>query len=102
RPHTRVAHHSFPTRRSSDLRSKENIRTQAAVLRPTPGSEVRKSIASSRGASASHDRSISVPLPRSASWIRGDLVTDRPPGRIARSEEHTSELQSRGHLVCRL
>src|SRR5690625_5910355 len=24
----------------------------------------------------------------------------RPPGR--RSEEHTSELQSRGHLVCRL
>src|SRR5690625_5687219 len=24
------------------------------------------------------------------------------PGRGARSEEHTSELQSRGHLVCRL
>src|SRR5207253_10661460 len=24
------------------------------------------------------------------------------PGRDARSEEHTSELQSRGHLVCRL
>src|SRR5690625_6639964 len=24
------------------------------------------------------------------------------PERIARSEEHTSELQSRGHLVCRL
>src|SRR5690625_6834747 len=24
------------------------------------------------------------------------------PGRSARSEEHTSELQSRGHLVCRL
>src|SRR5271166_3475964 len=24
------------------------------------------------------------------------------PGRWARSEEHTSELQSRGHLVCRL
>src|SRR5437870_9025405 len=23
-------------------------------------------------------------------------------GRVARSEEHTSELQSRGHLVCRL
>src|SRR5215510_9076764 len=30
---------------------------------------------------------------------------DRPVGRLARrprSEEHTSELQSRGHLVCRL
>src|SRR3712207_7117398 len=25
-----------------------------------------------------------------------------PPGRIARSEEHTSELQSRQYLVCRL
>src|SRR5690625_7125532 len=25
-----------------------------------------------------------------------------PPGCPARSEEHTSELQSRGHLVCRL
>src|SRR5690625_6594871 len=25
-----------------------------------------------------------------------------PVGAIARSEEHTSELQSRGHLVCRL
>src|SRR5690625_7153630 len=26
----------------------------------------------------------------------------RPARRTARSEEHTSELQSRGHLVCRL
>src|SRR5207253_7345635 len=25
-----------------------------------------------------------------------------PPAAVARSEEHTSELQSRGHLVCRL
>src|SRR5690625_5700019 len=25
-----------------------------------------------------------------------------PAGRMERSEEHTSELQSRGHLVCRL
>src|SRR2546422_7448113 len=27
---------------------------------------------------------------------------DHPPGKIGRSEEHTSELQSRLHLVCRL
>src|SRR5690625_6103894 len=40
---------------------------------------------------------------------QGDLVLrlprDRPPAggdRLVRSEEHTSELQSRGHLVCRL
>src|SRR5690625_5794793 len=31
---------------------------------------------------------------------RGEPGADRPRGR--RSEEHTSELQSRGHLVCRL
>src|SRR5690625_7040879 len=30
------------------------------------------------------------------------LVTLNDTGVISRSEEHTSELQSRGHLVCRL
>src|SRR5690625_7001660 len=35
-----------------------------------------------------------------ASWApaRGEMVTLT----VSRSEEHTSELQSRGHLVCRL
>src|SRR5690625_6677848 len=28
--------------------------------------------------------------------------SDEPSGKLERSEEHTSELQSRGHLVCRL
>src|SRR5437870_7998472 len=33
----------------------------------------------------------------------GRPVPHRPPaGQSRRSEEHTSELQSRGHLVCRL
>src|SRR5437660_8260919 len=35
------------------------------------------------------------------SWIEHDAVADHA-GRGRRSEEHTSELQSRGHLVCRL
>src|SRR5207253_6807344 len=46
-------------------------------------------------------------------WVRGAIVQGsdlRPPlgievkieGKDIRSEEHTSELQSRGHLVCRL
>src|SRR5690625_6155064 len=30
------------------------------------------------------------------------LVHNHPSGTTRRSEEHTSELQSRGHLVCRL
>src|SRR5690625_6847360 len=36
---------------------------------------------------------------RTKDWARADALRDRLQ---ARSEEHTSELQSRGHLVCRL
>src|SRR2546422_3080263 len=36
-------------------------------------------------------------------WRAGRLIArPAPPGTRARSEEHTSELQSRLHLVCRL
>src|SRR5207253_5912221 len=34
--------------------------------------------------------------------IRAPPVSTSAPAFFARSEEHTSELQSRGHLVCRL
>src|SRR2546422_5580492 len=37
-----------------------------------------------------------------SSGRRRTAVTLRAPARRARSEEHTSELQSRLHLVCRL
>src|SRR5258707_4733937 len=43
--------------------------------------------------------------PFAASWHEGGLVAlDMPLGQLidARSEEHTSELQSRQYLVCRL
>src|SRR5438876_10465171 len=53
--------HSFPTRRSSDLKS-ESLNANAGRAGPTR----------------------------------------RAPGVTARSEEHTSELQSPVHLVCRL
>src|SRR5690625_6572942 len=33
-------------------------------------------------------------------WRRGS-ITSEPRFHLVRSEEHTSELQSRGHLVCR-
>src|SRR5690625_3369095 len=32
----------------------------------------------------------------------GELALQKNKTKISRSEEHTSELQSRGHLVCRL
>src|SRR5690625_6557078 len=34
--------------------------------------------------------------------VDGTLIAWLPGGASTRSEEHTSELQSRGHLVCRL
>src|SRR2546429_2813462 len=40
--------------------------------------------------------------PRAASVVRLPAPRDRLSVRGARSEEHTSELQSRLHLVCRL
>src|SRR5258708_20402788 len=49
---------------------------------------------SGRGASASHRRR----LPRAPLQSRGE----RPRLGHSRSEEHTSELQSPDHLVCRL
>src|SRR5690625_6535188 len=36
--------------------------------------------------------------PQERAWLQNEMETPRRP----RSEEHTSELQSRGHLVCRL
>src|SRR5438874_11931562 len=62
--------HSFPTRRSSDLRSSRISRaTGGGWARPTSSSRCRPGSTSRRA---------------------------------ARSEEHTSELQSRRDLVCRL
>src|SRR5207244_12565183 len=83
--------HSLPTRRSSDLHHPRKRR-----LRPPPCERGRN-----------HRR-----LPhRSRRRVRGILReavrhrrrrTRRQTFRRARSEEHTSELQSPDHLVCRL
>src|SRR5690625_6910923 len=35
-------------------------------------------------------------------WLLPTGLIDRPLSHNIRSEEHTSELQSRGHIVCRL
>src|SRR5262245_62859281 len=70
--------HSFPTRRSSDLssRSAAPARWRSSLIRLTT-SGIRWGASSTPGASKM-----------------------RPSG--SRSEEHTSELQSLRHLVCRL
>src|SRR5439155_26470746 len=79
--------HPFPTRRSSDLRSRAD--PPPRISRRTHG--------------ASQPRVVLRPP-------GGGVGAGPPPGgrrttrgwEAPRSEEHTSELQSRGHLVCRL
>src|SRR5689334_24213421 len=73
--------HSFPTRRSSDLKK----RLGRAWPRQTRGTSSGRTSARA-GSPHSNCTSVSFQLSENAS----------------RSEEHTSELQSQFHLVCRL
>src|SRR5207253_11119740 len=78
--------HSFPTRRSSDL------------LATTPWCRTAPEPGATRGTTPSTTCAISG---RSGLCCATDQRAT-VPGVVSRSEEHTSELQSRGHLVCRL
>src|SRR5207253_9492716 len=85
--------HSFPTRRSSDLKlpmADEAFSTFTDGEANRPGSFTR---AASRS---------NASLVGSRSQIRFRHLSASACGVPLRSEEHTSELQSRGHLVCRL
>src|SRR5690606_41684846 len=89
-PASRAHHalHSFPTRRSSDLphltaRSAQRMDRDAQI-------RLRRLLLWRETTARSQDR------PRS--WILDNELT----ALLARSEEHTSELQSRENLVCRL
>src|SRR5439155_26259854 len=95
--HTYHDHHPFPTRRSSDL-----CEDGGAARSPPPferrrcrrhrRGEVRKG-----GAAPLRGNRMPRPPPQGSDAVRTAALRDLP-----RSEEHTSELQSRGHLVCRL
>src|SRR5690606_39463823 len=72
--------HSFPTRRSSDL-SRSNIQKQEIMMR-----KIRPSLSQAK---------------LHLHWYN-EMIKTKPYSFVARSEEHTSELQSRENLVCRL
>src|SRR5205809_5597839 len=82
---------SFPTRRSSDL----------TVYRDPTGEAPLRRAAGQRGTVAEVLRSRDLWLVASATLVFAAMQTVWMAF-LARSEEHTSELQSRLHLVCRL
>src|SRR5207249_12150065 len=91
------AHPSLPTRRSSDLVSGLNEK----AAQPAQGSERLSAARSARSAR------LSLGLDRrrrriASSWRRTRISNSSAMSWRSRSEEHTSELQSRFDLVCRL
>src|SRR5207253_11365978 len=86
------ARHPFPTRRSSDL-------VATASARIGDGQDLfSRGIISRANALAA---ACGV-MPGMACKDAAELLKTAPWPHAERSEEHTSELQSRGHLVCRL
>src|SRR5690606_41971773 len=91
---------SFPTRRSSDLR--KNAASKPSTLGRKPprrnGAASGPSSPTAATRSSSHRPGGTSPIaPRPSHSSRQYAA-----GSGARSEEHTSELQSRENLVCRL
>src|SRR5689334_23597426 len=87
--------HSFPTRRSSDLVD-EKTATERSLA---PGTTVDVTVP---GAAP---RQLSVVATYRGADLVGSYLLDDDAYRTlvrSRSEEHTSELQSQFHLVCRL
>src|SRR5690606_39759635 len=82
--------HSFPTRRSSDLSRIYFASHRAAMHRSRARSSCTRGLLVRRPSLASRSRGCSASRRRSTRRSR------------FRSEEHTSELQSRENLVCRL
>src|SRR5439155_16752560 len=80
--------HSFPTRRSSDLRCRD-CRWAHRRAADRAGGRVRA-------------RSPPAAPGRRKAGKASNRFCPRGQPSAARSEEHTSEFQSRGHLVCRL
>src|SRR5207253_6215723 len=87
--------HSFPTRRSSDL---------GAAMVWSIGRLARRSKASAIRDNSYTIWSLTADRCKTTARRRQDCkITQVVTATAAkRSEEHTSELQSRGHLVCRL
>src|SRR5687768_17804320 len=88
--------HSFPTRRSSDLASL--TRSSTASTEPSAPTTASTVLEMSPRAGTPHTSWSMTPSRSRSLRASTSMCVEYPP----RSEEHTSELQSRLHLVCRL
>src|SRR5207253_7951951 len=88
--------HSFPTRRSSDLAG-----GKFKSICPGMGIERKHTLRDPAAIQDAKRASRGQPLIAAMTGMLERLAADLV-ARQKRSEEHTSELQSRGHLVCRL
>src|SRR5690606_41713925 len=94
--------HSFPTRRSSDLEQVLDTCQEAT------GITVERTVSDAIGdrftqAASSGDTPDLIILdnPSVTQFAETGILADNEASGIDRSEEHTSELQSRENLVCR-
>src|SRR5439155_21930534 len=94
--------HSFPTRRSSDLDCEAVCceRTKMPVRNVREGTRITF-LWTNMSRKTLRDSLESVKASPSAVRDPRKTVPGRPPRGRNRSEEHTSELQSRGQIVCR-
>src|SRR5439155_26753742 len=94
--------HPFPTRRSSDLSllgAWVASLGQAPNLRRRHRPDDRSTLPLFDDAGVREALKQALPVRFSLESIPGDTL-DEVRAKEQRSEEHTSELQSRGHLVC--
>src|SRR5207244_10432077 len=91
---------SFPTRRSSDLLFAPRNFTSVASRITTPGSPF---LGAALWVNRQAGSTITIAQPIASNpKLRIKGARNRPLEARTRSEEHTSELQSPDHLVCRL
>src|SRR5690606_39316283 len=98
-PH--YSHHSFPTRRSSDLVSAGSLDPPSSSTQPIWQPEPQKNSGPCVPDTTTNRREASAAPIRTTSAVNS-MPFGPGAGLTYRSEEHTSELQSRENLVCRL
>src|SRR5690606_41286083 len=94
--------HSFPTRRSSDLTSMKVLVMSLCVVHLKPRQSSLLRCSGNAGDPGSDSEEVAYIRSIESTSCRLCSTPLKPAASYARSEEHTSELQSRENLVCRL